>query len=134
MTYRMPCHARGHLHSLTCDLPDAMPHQGSLTLIPREAEDFPRGDNHSKHVPLPTYLAWLQPINCNSRFVYIHVNIGKLLLVVKTLIKNIEQQPLKLLPQKIHQDSFFIKWDFMKWTFSNIGINNEFSKCFFVLM
>ena len=28
-------------------------------------------------MPLPTYLAWLQPINCNSRFVYIHVNIGK---------------------------------------------------------
>ena len=25
-------------------------------LIPREAEDCPRGDNHSKHMPLPTYL------------------------------------------------------------------------------
>ena len=36
----------------------AMPHQKSLTLINKEAEDFPRGDNH-------------------SRFVYIHVNIGK---------------------------------------------------------
>ena len=46
-------------NSLTCDLRDAMPRQRSLTLIPREAEDFPRGDNHSKHVPLPTYLAWL---------------------------------------------------------------------------
>ena len=56
VTYGTPCHARGHLHSLTCDLQDAMPHQRSLTLIPREAED-PQGDNHSKHVPLPPYLA-----------------------------------------------------------------------------
>ena len=58
-------------------LQDAMPRQKSLTLIPRQAEDFPRGDNHSRHVPLSTYLAGLQPISCNSRFVYIHVNIGK---------------------------------------------------------
>ena len=64
-----------------------MPRQRSLTLIPRETEDFPRGDNHSKQLALPTYLAWLQPINSNSRFVYVHVNTGKLLLVVKTLIK-----------------------------------------------
>ena len=81
-------------NSHTCDLRDAMPRQRSLTLtltvIPREAEDFPRGDNHSKRVPLPTHLAWLQPIHHNSRFSFMHVNIGKLLLVVKTLIKNIE--------------------------------------------
>ena len=51
---------------LTCDLWDTTPCQRSPTLIPREAEDFPRGDNHSKHVPLPTYLAWLQPICYNS--------------------------------------------------------------------
>ena len=44
-------------NSLTCDLQHAVPCQRSLTLIPREAEDFPRGDNHSKHVSLPTYLA-----------------------------------------------------------------------------
>ena len=44
---------------LTCDLWDTMPRQRSPTLIPRETEDFPRGDNHSKHVPLPTNLAWL---------------------------------------------------------------------------
>ena len=25
--------------------------------LPREAEDFPRGSNHSQHVPLLTYLA-----------------------------------------------------------------------------
>ena len=43
--------------------------------FPREAENFPRGDNHSKHVPLLTYLAWLQPLWYNSWFVFIHVNI-----------------------------------------------------------
>ena len=43
--------------SLTCDLRDAMPHQRSLTLLPREAEDFLRGDNNSKYMPLLTYLA-----------------------------------------------------------------------------
>ena len=54
--------------------------------IPREAEDFPRGDNQSKHMPLPTYLDWLQQFN-----LYMSI-LEKLLLVVKTLIKNIEQQ------------------------------------------
>ena len=84
-------------NSHTCDLRDAMPHQRSLTLtltlISREAEDFPRGDNHSKHVPLPKYLACLQPIHHNSRFGFMHVNIGKAFTWAKTLIKNIEQQP-----------------------------------------
>ena len=68
-------------NSLTCDLRDAMPRQRSLTLtltlILREAEDFSRGDNHFKHVPLPTCLAWLQPIHHNFRFAFMHVNIGK---------------------------------------------------------
>ena len=44
-------------NSLTCDLRDAMPRQRSPTLTPREAEAFPRGDNYSQHVPLPTYQA-----------------------------------------------------------------------------
>ena len=34
-------------------------------LIPREAEDCPSGGNHSKHMPPPTFLAWLQLIYCN---------------------------------------------------------------------
>ena len=72
---------------LTCDLRDTMPCQRSPTLIPREAEDFPGGDNHSKHVPLPTYLAWLQSIYYNSRLVFMLVKDAKLFLVVKTLIK-----------------------------------------------
>ena len=85
VTYGSPCHARGHSHAHTCDLWDAMPHQrslytyppprydfpGSLTgrnatpevtdRIPREADDFPRGDKHFKHVPPLTYLIYLSP-------------------------------------------------------------------------
>ena len=48
-------------NSVTCDLRDTMPRQRSLTLIPREAEDFSRGDRHFKHVPLLTYLICLSP-------------------------------------------------------------------------
>ena len=44
-------------NSLTCDLWDTMPRRRSPTLTPREAEAFPRGDNYSQHVPLPTYQA-----------------------------------------------------------------------------
>ena len=50
-------------NSLTCDLRNAMPRQRSLTLtlIPREAENFPKSDKYFKHVPLPTYLICLSP-------------------------------------------------------------------------
>ena len=34
-------------------------------ILPREAEYFPWGGNHSSHMPAHTYLAWLQPIYCN---------------------------------------------------------------------
>ena len=54
-----------------------MPRQRSLTLLPREAEDFPRGGNHFRYIPPLTYLGWLQPIYCNSRFAFIHINITK---------------------------------------------------------
>ena len=48
---------------VTCDLWDTMPRQRSPTLIPRKAEDFPRGDSHFKHfVPPLTYLIYLSPI------------------------------------------------------------------------
>ena len=48
VTYRIPCHVIGHqVHS--------------HPILPREAEDFPRGDKHSKHVPLPTYLIYFSP-------------------------------------------------------------------------
>ena len=43
-------------NSLTCGLWDTMPCQRSPALLPREAEGFSRGDNHSKHMPLFTYL------------------------------------------------------------------------------
>ena len=54
---------------------------------PREAEDFPRGGNHSRHMSLLIYLAWLQPICYKPKFVFNHVETEKVLLVVKSLIK-----------------------------------------------
>ena len=44
-------------NSLACDLQDTMPCQRSLQLLSGEVDDFPRGGNHSKHMPPPTYLA-----------------------------------------------------------------------------
>ena len=51
-------------NSLTCDFRDMMPHQRSLTLLPREVKDLPTGDRHFKvcegrHVPPFTYLICL---------------------------------------------------------------------------
>ena len=57
--------------------------------LPREAEDFPRSGNHSKHMPLLTYLAWLQPIFYNSKLIFICVNAAKFLRVVKILMKKL---------------------------------------------
>ena len=54
---------------------------------PREVEDSYRGGKHSKHVPLLTYLVWLQAIINNSRLISEHVKIKHGLLVLKTLIK-----------------------------------------------
>ena len=48
VTYRTPCHAIGH---------QVLPTQP----LPREAEDFPRGDKHFKHVPPLTYLIYFSP-------------------------------------------------------------------------
>ena len=88
VTYRTPYHASGH---------QAL----SIQPLPREAEDFPRGSDHSKHVSLPTYLAWLEPIYYDLGFVFMHVKLNIFLLVVKTLIKNITQQPHYLVAIKI---------------------------------
>ena len=84
--YFFECLGIQFFSSLTCDLRDTMALQRLLKLLPREGEDFPRDGNHSKHMPPLTYLAWLQPIYYNSRFVFIHINITKVLLMVKTLI------------------------------------------------
>ena len=62
VTYRIPYHASSH---------QVLP----TTPLAREAEDFPRGGNHSKHVPLLIYLAWLQPIYCNAGFIFLHVKL-----------------------------------------------------------
>ena len=48
LTYRALCHAIGH---------QVFPTQP----LPREVEDFPRGDKYFKHVPPPTYLIYFSP-------------------------------------------------------------------------
>ena len=55
------CSGIQSVNSLTCDLQDTMPRHWSLTLLPREAEDFRRGDRHFKHVSPLTYLIYLAP-------------------------------------------------------------------------
>ena len=48
VTYRTLCYAIGH---------QVLPTQP----LPREVEDFPRGDKYFKHVPPPTYLIYFSP-------------------------------------------------------------------------
>ena len=48
VTYRTLCHAIGH---------QVFPTQP----LPREVEDFLRGDKYFKHVPPPTYLIYFSP-------------------------------------------------------------------------
>ena len=50
--------------SHTCDLRDVMLRQRSPfppNPLPREVEDFPRGDRYFKHVPPPAYIIYLSP-------------------------------------------------------------------------
>ena len=75
-----------------CDLQETIPCHWSASashlplLLPREAEDFSWVGNCSNHVPLPTYLDWLQPIFNSSRLIFNHVK--NILLEVKSLIKS----------------------------------------------
>ena len=55
VTYRMPCYSIGQ---------QVFPTQ----LLPREAEDFPRGSKYPKDVPLSTYLDNLQQKDIFGRF------------------------------------------------------------------
>ena len=80
VSYGTPWHAIGH---------QALPPNS----LPRKAEDLPRGGYHSKHMPLLTYLAWLEPIYYDPKLVFKLAKTEKKWLVVETLIKNIEQQP-----------------------------------------
>ena len=57
----LECSGIQFFSSLTCDLRDTMLRQRSLTLLPREAEGFPRDDRHFKHVLPLTYLIYLSP-------------------------------------------------------------------------
>ena len=74
ITYRTPCHSIGH---------QMLPTQ----TLPREAEDFPRGGNHSKHVSLLTYLARLQPSNNHPRLILSMSKPRDVFFVVKRLAK-----------------------------------------------
>ena len=59
--YLFSCSGIRFFYSLTCDLRDTMPRKRLLPLLPREAEDFPSGDRHFKHVHPLTYLICLLP-------------------------------------------------------------------------
>ena len=116
VTYAMPCHARGHL-------------------IPREAEDFPRGDNQSKHMPLPTYLDWLQPIHYNSRFAFIHVSIGKAFICGENFNKKYRAAATLInnhkLPNNCSLKNYTGETLFYKMSLSNIGNSNKFFWMYF---
>ena len=75
-----------------CYLQDAVPFQWSPDASPypsREAEDFPGANNHSKYMPLLTYLDWLQPIIINLRYIVKHVKTRNILFLMKILIKTL---------------------------------------------
>ena len=101
--------------SLMCDLRDTMPHQGSLTLSPREVEDFPRGGNHSKHMPPLTHLAWLPPIYYSSRSVFIHINITKMF----TCGENFNKK-YSFFPGPVLKIAFFSKFSLKKKIFFQV--------------
>ena len=116
-----------------CDLQDIMPRywspDASHPTLPREAEDFPRGGNHSKHMSLFTYLAWLQPIYYNSKLIFIRANAAKhkapatLISSHKLNTKIIAPPPLKNAFQNIgtHQNCS------LKNAFENIGAHQKCS-------
>ena len=118
VTYGTPCRARGHSHSL------------------READDFPRGGNHSKHMLPPIYLAWLQPMCYNSNLLFIHINIGKAFTcgenfdkkyrAAATLINNHNSEIIA--PSTNTRRDCFLH----KMSFGNIGNNNKFSEYVFL--
>ena len=56
-------------------------------LFSREAEDFTRDGKHSKHVPLLTYLAWLQAIINILKLIFNYVKTKDAWLVLKLLMK-----------------------------------------------
>ena len=82
--YFFECLGIQFFNSLTCDLRGTMPYQMLPKLLPMEAEGFPRCGNHSKHIPMHIPLQFVIP----PKFVFMHVNTTKILLVLKTFMKN----------------------------------------------
>ena len=160
VTYRTLCHSIGHqvLPTTPCmtsldALQDAMPCQRSLTLIPREQRVSLGWQSTQAYASSLTLCN--QYTTILGLYLYISI-LEKFLLVVKTLIKKYRaattlisnhkllnncslknytetvfliKWDLKLLPQIIHWNCFLHKM-----IFNNIGNNNEFSKCYFVLI
>ena len=117
--------------SLTCDFRDTMPRQRSLTLLPRETEDFHRGGNHSKHMPPLTHLAWLQPIYCNSRSIFIHISITKNFFCGENFNKKYSFFSGPVLKKKNFFPGSVLKIFFSKFSFKNIFFQVQFLKIFF---
>ena len=118
--------------SLTCNFRDTMPRQRSLTLLPRETEDFHRGGNHSKHMPPLTHLAWLQPIYCNSRSVFIHISITKNFFCGENFNKKYSFFSGPVLKKKFFFPGSVLKIFFSKFSFKNIiFFQVQFLKIFF---
>ena len=63
-TYSSLCSTSVNCRMLCLNGHQALPTQS----LSREADYFPSRGNHSKHVPLLTFLVWLQPIYCNPGF------------------------------------------------------------------
>ena len=55
--------------------------------LPKEAKNFPGGGKYLKHVPLPTYIAYLKPIQ--SIIIDWYLNISKLRILLKIFQNNI---------------------------------------------
>ena len=75
LTYRTSCYVFGHQIL-------------SMQSKPRKAEDFPRGSKNHNDVPLPTFLAYLQPVQSIILDWYLHVLKSWMLLVVVKRLAN----------------------------------------------
>ena len=100
VTNRTPCHSIGH---------QVLPTQPS----PRDAQDFPRGCKHCKHVSPLTYPACLQSVSNNLRLIFkktknsSHINQQSWISShFNQLPKVILNLPCSLL--KVHQTNLFI--------------------------
>ena len=116
--------------SLTCDFRDTMPHQRSLTLLPRETEDFHRGGNHSKHMHKHITKIFICGENFNKKYFFLGPVLkkkffpGSVLKIFfsKFSFKNIiffQVQFLKIFFSRFSSKNFFFSGSFFKMLFSS---------------